>query len=294
MTAKVPLATREIGRLMNSLSQGGLPIDVAETVGFLQLGCQPRRDWQHGPKVWPDDDGCLTWANPGSRPSTRRRVSPRSSSGPRSRGRGDSMTRSRRESCGWKGSGSTAITSRHTNASAVSRPTTDRPTLPARSRFRACRRPCSATRRSAADGQAGPRRERDHRSSGADRRRPPRDHRARRQPGAPRWDGPCNSSPRSTSTGPESGRPQHLPGPRQGETDAPQRRPSTGDAQRLPPAAQWSLAADLGREYAAVSGTSTRSTCPRSRPRQRAPRRRPRDVVHARVMAALGRHALAR
>ena len=35
MTAKVPLATREIGRLMNSLSQGGLPIDVAETIGFF-------------------------------------------------------------------------------------------------------------------------------------------------------------------------------------------------------------------------------------------------------------------
>lgn len=35
MTAKVPLATREAGRLMNSLSQGGQPIDVAETIGFF-------------------------------------------------------------------------------------------------------------------------------------------------------------------------------------------------------------------------------------------------------------------
>ena len=35
MTAKVPLATRELGRLMNSLNQGGLPVDVAETIGFL-------------------------------------------------------------------------------------------------------------------------------------------------------------------------------------------------------------------------------------------------------------------
>jgi 3-oxoacyl-[acyl-carrier protein] reductase len=35
MTAKVPLATREVGRLMNSLSQGGLPVDVAETIGYL-------------------------------------------------------------------------------------------------------------------------------------------------------------------------------------------------------------------------------------------------------------------
>jgi 3-oxoacyl-[acyl-carrier protein] reductase len=35
MTAKVPFATREVGRLLNSLSQGGLPVDVAETVAFL-------------------------------------------------------------------------------------------------------------------------------------------------------------------------------------------------------------------------------------------------------------------
>jgi 3-oxoacyl-[acyl-carrier protein] reductase len=35
MTAKVPFATREVGRLINSLSQGGLPVDVAETVAFL-------------------------------------------------------------------------------------------------------------------------------------------------------------------------------------------------------------------------------------------------------------------
>ena len=35
MTAKVPFATREVGRLMNSLSQGGKPVDVAETIGFF-------------------------------------------------------------------------------------------------------------------------------------------------------------------------------------------------------------------------------------------------------------------
>ena len=35
MTAKVPFATREVGRLMNSLNQGGLPVDVAETIGFF-------------------------------------------------------------------------------------------------------------------------------------------------------------------------------------------------------------------------------------------------------------------
>jgi 3-oxoacyl-[acyl-carrier protein] reductase len=35
ITAKVPFATREVGRLLNSLSQGGLPVDVAETIAFF-------------------------------------------------------------------------------------------------------------------------------------------------------------------------------------------------------------------------------------------------------------------
>ncbi len=35
MTAAMPLGTREAGRRMNSLRQGGLPVDVAETVAFL-------------------------------------------------------------------------------------------------------------------------------------------------------------------------------------------------------------------------------------------------------------------
>jgi 3-oxoacyl-[acyl-carrier protein] reductase len=35
MTAAMPMATREVGRRMNSLSQGGKPVDVAETVGWL-------------------------------------------------------------------------------------------------------------------------------------------------------------------------------------------------------------------------------------------------------------------
>ncbi|MDR5750892.1 MULTISPECIES: 3-oxoacyl-ACP reductase [unclassified Caballeronia] len=35
MTAKMPFAIREAGRRMNSMSQGGLPVDVAETVGWL-------------------------------------------------------------------------------------------------------------------------------------------------------------------------------------------------------------------------------------------------------------------
>lgn len=35
MTAKIPLLIREAGRRMNSLSQGGQPIDVAETIAWL-------------------------------------------------------------------------------------------------------------------------------------------------------------------------------------------------------------------------------------------------------------------
>ncbi|MDO5504078.1 MAG: SDR family oxidoreductase, partial [Actinomycetia bacterium] len=35
MTAKIPFATREVGRRLNSLSQGGLPVDVAETIAYF-------------------------------------------------------------------------------------------------------------------------------------------------------------------------------------------------------------------------------------------------------------------
>jgi 3-oxoacyl-[acyl-carrier protein] reductase len=35
MTAAIPLATREAGRRMNSLAQGGLPVDVAETIAWF-------------------------------------------------------------------------------------------------------------------------------------------------------------------------------------------------------------------------------------------------------------------
>ena len=40
MTAKVPLATRELGRRLNSLSQGGLPVDVAETIAYFGADAQ--------------------------------------------------------------------------------------------------------------------------------------------------------------------------------------------------------------------------------------------------------------
>ena len=34
MTAKVPLMIREFGRRLSSLAQGGLPVDVAETIAW--------------------------------------------------------------------------------------------------------------------------------------------------------------------------------------------------------------------------------------------------------------------
>jgi 3-oxoacyl-[acyl-carrier protein] reductase len=35
MTARIPFATREVGRRLNSLSQGGLPVDVAEVIAWF-------------------------------------------------------------------------------------------------------------------------------------------------------------------------------------------------------------------------------------------------------------------
>jgi 3-oxoacyl-[acyl-carrier protein] reductase len=35
MTAAIPFAIREAGRRMNAMSQGGLPIDVAETIAWF-------------------------------------------------------------------------------------------------------------------------------------------------------------------------------------------------------------------------------------------------------------------
>ena len=35
MTSRIPFAVREVARRLNSLQQGGLPSDVAETIAFL-------------------------------------------------------------------------------------------------------------------------------------------------------------------------------------------------------------------------------------------------------------------
>ena len=59
MTAAIPFAIREAGRRMNSMSQGGLPVDVAETIAFI---CSDSIDWfkrQRGTCLWSKLVGCL-------------------------------------------------------------------------------------------------------------------------------------------------------------------------------------------------------------------------------------------
>ena len=48
MTDAMPVATREVGRRLNSLSQGGQPVDVAETIGFF---AGPDAAWLNGTTV---------------------------------------------------------------------------------------------------------------------------------------------------------------------------------------------------------------------------------------------------
>ena len=60
MTARMPMMIREAGRRMNSMSQGGLPVDVAETIAWL---ASPGVRWRHGER-----DPCL-------RPIAARRLS---------------------------------------------------------------------------------------------------------------------------------------------------------------------------------------------------------------------------
>ncbi len=56
MTAAMPLATREAGRRMNSLAQGGLPVDVAETVAWLASPGVGGRQRQRRPRLRPEPD----------------------------------------------------------------------------------------------------------------------------------------------------------------------------------------------------------------------------------------------
>ena len=56
MTAAMPLVVREGGRRMNSLAQGGLPIDVAETIAWFASPASRRRQRQRRARLRPVAD----------------------------------------------------------------------------------------------------------------------------------------------------------------------------------------------------------------------------------------------
>ena len=56
MTAAMPIATREAGRRMNSLAQGGLPVDVAETIAWFANPALGRGQRQRRPGLRPEPD----------------------------------------------------------------------------------------------------------------------------------------------------------------------------------------------------------------------------------------------
>ncbi len=56
MTAAMPIAIREAGRRMNSMSQGGLPVDVAETIAWFASPALGRRERQRRPGLRAEPD----------------------------------------------------------------------------------------------------------------------------------------------------------------------------------------------------------------------------------------------
>ncbi len=59
MTAKMPIAIREAGRRMNSMSQGGLPVDVAETIAWFASPASTGVNGNDGPRLRPEPAGGL-------------------------------------------------------------------------------------------------------------------------------------------------------------------------------------------------------------------------------------------
>ena len=57
MTAAMPIGPREAGRRMSSLSQGGLPVDVAETIAWFASPGLDRGQRQRGPRLRPEPAG---------------------------------------------------------------------------------------------------------------------------------------------------------------------------------------------------------------------------------------------
>ena len=54
-------ATRELGRRLNSLSQGGLPVDVAETIAYFASDAQSGGDRQRRARLRPEPARGLRW-----------------------------------------------------------------------------------------------------------------------------------------------------------------------------------------------------------------------------------------
>ncbi len=65
MTAAVPFATREVGRRLNAMSQGGLPGRRRRDRGLVRQPRLDRRQRQRGAGLRPDDAGGLTRWRPG-------------------------------------------------------------------------------------------------------------------------------------------------------------------------------------------------------------------------------------
>ena len=70
MTAAILLATREVGRRLNSLFQGGLPVDVAETIAYFASPASSAVTGNVirvcGQALLGPDHGAATWPEPWS------------------------------------------------------------------------------------------------------------------------------------------------------------------------------------------------------------------------------------
>ncbi len=64
MTARIPLGLREAGRRMNSMSQGGQPVDVAETIAWLASPGVWRNHRQRGARMRTKPDRSMTMLLP--------------------------------------------------------------------------------------------------------------------------------------------------------------------------------------------------------------------------------------
>ena len=103
MTAAMPIAIREAGRRMNSVSQGGLPVDVAETVAWFAGPGVGGRHRQHRPRLRPEPDRSVSRrhgrqgaaaARPRCCPCSRGRAWPSSPARASCRGWGEAAARS--------------------------------------------------------------------------------------------------------------------------------------------------------------------------------------------------------